>query len=209
MPLYTIARQLDASLSDAELDALVARMIGGTTAFAGVRWQRSYTWGGGELVHSMCVYEGPSREAVRRHSEVCAVPFSEIREVIEYLPTRHPEAAHKRASADGNLYLVTWRLPLDTAPLELDAALLRTATSLASIPGISWVRSFWDDEWKRFRSTYIADHASLIETHARLSGIPCDEILRVDEQLPSDWVAWYDALGAPRHWEQQPAGAQA
>ncbi|MEX2229547.1 MAG: nickel-binding protein [Dehalococcoidia bacterium] len=208
MPLYTILRQVDASLSDAELDALVGRMIGGAIQFEGVRWQRSYTWDGGEAVHSMCVYEGPSLEAVRRHSELCAVPFSEIREVIEYLPTLHPEAAHGRASADANFYLVTRRLPLDTAPGEPDAPLFRSATGLAS-PGISWIRSFWDDEWRRFRSIYVASHASLIETHARLSGIRCDEILRVDEQLPSDWVAWYDAMGAPRHWEEQPASAEA
>jgi len=89
MPLFVIRRQIDRSLSDTELEALTYRAIGASAEFPSIRWHRSYHWQEPDALRSTCIYEAPSEEALRKHASLCAVPFSEIREVEEFIGEDH------------------------------------------------------------------------------------------------------------------------
>lgn len=205
MPLYTIWRHVDPSLTDVELEALLSRAIGSTAIYPGVLWQRSYQWDGGDQLHSLCVYEAPSIAAIEQHLRRCAVPFSETREVTEVFAEDHVPPQLNQPPPGSALFVITRTMPPGTTAAELDAAIFRSASCMGGVPGISWERSFWDEERNRSRCVYRATNPELIRQHAELSRIPCDEIQEVTEQLPSNWADWFDAHGLPHHWEQTPA----
>lgn len=196
MPLYTISRHLESGLPEDEMLAVAGLVIGSSSHYPSVRWQRSFQWDDGDHVHSVCVYEGPSADLVRAHSERCAIPFSKIREVREYLPgtpTNLPSG---------------WSLFLLTADLsaESDAEALRATVAESTRPfdrgtAVGWIRTFWDRESPHARRVVAAPDEQAIRRE--LSGIATPyEIQAVTEVLPAEWSEWFDAVGLPHHWEQ-------
>ena len=136
MPLYTIWRHVDPSLTDVELEALLSRAIGSTAIYPGVLWQRSYQWDGGDQLHSLCVYEAPSIAAIEQHLRRCAVPFSETREVTEVFAEDHVPPQLNQPPPGSALFVITRTMPPGTTAAELDAAIFRSASCMGGVPGM-------------------------------------------------------------------------
>jgi Protein of unknown function (DUF4242) len=201
VPLFAIRREFDPAMTALERETVQASTIAASTFFPHVRWIRSYVVDRPGCLQTFCIYEGPSAESIAQHSTHCRIPCSEIRPVAEVLPGAFIAAADNAVPAGARLFLIRRQHPASVLDDELGGTATRAATSLASMPGVGWVRSFWDAGRKQGWCAYLATAPSIIEEHAAQSRIPCDEITEVVENLPSQWAQVYDGFGLPRHWE--------
>jgi hypothetical protein len=85
------------------------------------------------------------------------------------------------------LFTVVRRFPGATRT-DLDAASFRSLSCLRYHDGLAWVRSFWNPATETLMCIYEARDPEQIRHHAERADIPCDEIARVDEVLPTDFV---------------------
>lgn len=195
MPLYRIWRRFESGLSEDEMLSVASLVMASSASYPSVRWQRSFQWDDGDHVHSVCVYEGPSADLVRAHSERCAIPFSEIREVREYLPET---PAHQ---PDGwSLFLLTADLSAESDAEALRATVSESTRSFDGGAAIRWVRTFWDRESPRGRRVLAAPDEETVRRELASISTPY-EVQEVNEALPIEWSGWFDAMGLPHHWE--------
>jgi hypothetical protein len=195
MPLYTIWRHLESGLSEDEFLAVAGLVIGSSSHYPSVRWQRSFQWDDGDQVHSVCVYEGPSAELIRAHSERCAIPFSEIREVREYQPET------QSSLRDGwSLFLLTADLSQESSTAALRATVSESTRSFDGGSAVEWIRTFWDRDSPHARRVVAAPDEQAVRRELNSISTPY-EVQAVDEALPVQWAEWFDAVGLPHHWE--------
>jgi hypothetical protein len=71
---------------------------------------------------------------------------------------------------------------------ELDAASFRSLTCLRYHDGLAWIRSFWNPATEILTCIYEAQDPEQIRFHAQRADIPCDEIVEVQEVLPTDYM---------------------
>jgi hypothetical protein len=98
MKLYAILRR-NGWRSAAELEEAAARStrVGNEEMADDVRWIRSYVLDeGGGSVGTICIYEGTSPEAIRKHASLADLPVDEIIAVADTVVVREdpqPSAA--------------------------------------------------------------------------------------------------------------------
>ncbi len=195
MPLFNLWRVLDHALNQGEREGISVRAIGACEWFPGVRWQRSFFVDEAGRLVSLCVYEGPTLEAVRDQSVRCAVPFMEIRQVTALAPPGRDGPG----PLDGEqLYMVERQFAagIDTGAIE---QALRSARNLHRV---TWLRSYVDAERRSTRCVLDAPSSEAVERHAHANGLPYAVIEAVGENHPSSWADVYDGFGLPRHWER-------
>ncbi|MGD9934427.1 MAG: DUF4242 domain-containing protein [Dehalococcoidia bacterium] len=198
MALFTLWRVLDHTLNEQERENISVRAIGACEWFPGVRWQRSFFVDEPGRLLSLCVYQGPTLEAVREQSIRCAVPFLEIREVTALTAQGHDGPGPLAAEP---LFMVERQFPAET-PLDAIAHALRSA---ADQQGVTWLRSYVDGERGSARCVLEAASSDAVRDHSQVHGLPCDSIESVGENHPAFWADIYDSFYLPRHWERSPA----
>ena len=62
---------------------------------------------------------------------------------------------------------------------ELDAAARRSNAVIASMPGVTWIRSYVSDAEGKMYCEYDAPDADAIRLHAQRAGLPVDRIAEV------------------------------
>jgi hypothetical protein len=195
MPLFTLWRTLDHTLSESEREAITLRAIGACEWFPGVRWQRSYVIDEPGRLLSLCVYEGPSLEAVREQSVRCAVPFMEIRPVAEVALA---DIAGPQPTGRDPMFLVDRIFAPGTHAATIERAVQ------ASVDGVQWLRSYIDAARATTRCIVAAPTLAAVRSHAHYVGLPCGAIEAVQENHPSLWGDVYDSFSLARHWETRP-----
>src|ERR1041385_4123044 len=90
MQTYVILRRSGwRSAADLEEAAARSRRVGDEEMPDDVRWLRSYVLDeGGGSVGTVCVYQGASPEAIRRHARLADLPVDEIIEVADTVIVR-------------------------------------------------------------------------------------------------------------------------
>jgi len=194
MPLFTLWRVLDHRLNEQERQNITKRAIGACEWFPGVRWQRSFFVDEPGRLLSLCVYEGPTLEAVRDQSIRCAVPFMEIRPAVELTP---PGGDGPGPLAAEPLFMVQRQFPAGT-PLD---AIEHRLSSAAELQGVTWMRSYVDAERSLARCVVEAPSREAVQQHARACGLPSAAEEAVGEDHPAFWAHIYDSFYLPRHWE--------
>ena len=86
------------------------------------------------------------------------------------------------------LFLVRRHFPRATRA-DLDAASFRSLSCLMYHPGLAWIRSYWNAATETLTCVYQAEDEGQIRAHASRAAIPCQEISRVDEVDPAQYVA--------------------
>ena len=206
MQTYTLWRELDPAMDDAERESTTLRAIGGLEWYPDVRWLHSWVINEPERLQSLCVYEGPDRETVERASTRCRVPFVEVRETRLFLPDDYLADEQNRPLPGKPYFMITRQYPADLSEDELNAAAFRSGHCLAYEENIYWLRSYWDEERKFSRCIYQATDEERIRRHARIARLPCDAIDVVTEDRPENWAWAFDAMGMPHIWEAPAAG---
>ena len=206
MPLYALAREFDQGLDQAAREEIMVRTICAATWFPTVRWIRSYFVDEPGRLTSLCLYEGPTLDLVRKHTLHTRVPFTHIREVEERLPEATIALIPEKPTSEGNpeerpLFMVRRSFPPGITEAELGSAWMRTAQCAAEIAELTWVRTYWDDELKRSSCIFLAPDRATVEDHVRRSRLPADSVEQVGENHPALWAEIYDSFGLPRHWE--------
>ena len=84
---------------------------------------------------------------------------------------------------------------------EFEAAALRSKMCVLWVDGLEWIRSYHDAAGKRTLCIYRADNEEDVRTHAHISGIPCGNILPVEELTP-------DMIDAPTERTEATVEAQ-
>ena len=79
---------------------------------------------------------------------------------------------------------------------DLDAASFRSLTCIPYHQGLAWIRSFWNPETEILTCIYQAENPEQIRFHAQRADIPCDEIVEVQEVLPTDYMGGPEAVAA-------------
>lgn len=72
---------------------------------------------------------------------------------------------------------------------DLDAASFRSLSCLMYHPGLAWRRSYWDPAKESTICIYEAADAEQIRLHAVRASLPCDEISRVEEVDPAQYLS--------------------
>ena len=201
MPTFAISRECDPALSLQEREMLTIQLIIGSSFMPSVHWIRSYAIERPDRLASVCVYEAPTKSILSTFSRCWPVPFTEIREVRESLPDDFVAPESNRAPEGSRLYMIQRQFPADLTEDELGAVGMRAAFCASMISGISWVRSYWDEERKFSRCFYRAISPAFLEDHARRTVMPVDAIDEVHESGPSSFSGLYDGFGLPLHWE--------
>lgn len=97
MELYAITRRRGWR-SAAELEAAAARstQVGNEQMADDVRWIRSYVLDEkGGSVGTICIYQGTSPEAIRRHASLADLPVDEIIQIADTVVVRSdPQPTH-------------------------------------------------------------------------------------------------------------------
>ncbi len=207
MALFTLWRELDHTMDEAERENMTIRSIGSLEWYPGVHWLHSWVIDEPGRLESLCVYEGPNQQKVEEASMRCSVPFVEVREAQIFLPGDYLADEWNQPLGDKPFFMITRQHAADLTEDELNAAAFRSAHCLGFEQNIFWVRSYWDDERKSSRCVYQATGEGVIRAHAELARIPCDRIDRVTEARPESYAWAYDALGVPRHRERGVNGA--
>ena len=86
MALFTLWRELDHTMDEAERENMTIRSIGSLEWYPGVHWLHSWVIDEPGRLESLCVYEGPNQQKVEEALMRCSVPFVEVREAQIFLP---------------------------------------------------------------------------------------------------------------------------
>lgn len=195
MPLFTLWRVLDHTLNEQERDGISVRAIGAGEWFPGVLWHRSYYIDEPGRLFSLCAYEGPTLEAVRQQSTLCAVPFMEIREAVEIAG---PASVDRGPQLTEGLFMVR----RDFGRGVTCEAVAR-ALAIANAGGeVGWIRSYLDVERGTTHCILQAENKDAVREHAAKHHLPFGDVEAVGENHPAFWADVYDSFGLPRHWEQ-------
>ncbi len=76
----------------------------------------------------------------------------------------------------------------DISQEDLDAAAYRALVCAPQFEGLKWIRSYLHREGQQLQCFYEAASAAQLEEHARVSRIPCDEVVEVTEVLPDTYT---------------------
>jgi hypothetical protein len=87
MDLYAILRR-HGWRSAAELEEAAARSSAEGERLGDVRWIRSYVLEDGDGLGTVCIYEGESPEAIRRHAQAAELPVDEIVKIADTVIVR-------------------------------------------------------------------------------------------------------------------------
>jgi hypothetical protein len=69
----------------------------------------------------------------------------------------------------------------------IEALADRAARAAATIDGLEWIRSYWDQSTGQLLCLYEAADAGQVRAHAAAAHLPCDEIREVIEVDPSEY----------------------
>ena len=209
MPLFAISRELDPQLRPDEREAMTMRSLIVGAFFPAVRWQRSFVIDQPDRLSSLCIFEGPSLPEVAEVSRCARVPFSEIREVTEDLPSDWIDPESNRTPEGAKRYLIYRTIPPEWGDDEFGGAIKRSTLCIGEHDELAWDRSYGDAALRNSWCIFWAPNAQMLEDHAHWTRLPCDTVDEVVEVLPSEWAHVYDGLGLPRHWEIVPAASEA
>ncbi len=71
---------------------------------------------------------------------------------------------------------------------DLDAASFRAIVCASEMPGIHWIRSYWDEPRGVITCYYEAPDEETLRLHAKRARIPCDEVRVVKEVRPEEYI---------------------
>lgn len=69
---------------------------------------------------------------------------------------------------------------------DIEAGGIRAKMCVLWYPNMKWIRTFHDREGERTLCIYEAASEADIRTHALAAGLPCGNVIPVDELLPGD-----------------------
>ena len=203
MPTFNLWRTFPADMTDHELEMMTVRSIGTTSWDASIRWQRSYGFDTPAGLEGFCVFEAANGSEMARIQMMCAVPFLEVREVVEALGANAGPGPDEPAPGR-SLFLVERTF----APGHAQEDVV-TANRAAESADVAWVRSFWHERSAASRCIFEApSEAALAEA---LSPSPATVVraVLVSTNHPANWADTYDRMGLRRHWEPTEEGIDA
>ena len=210
MPLFTLRRSFDPPLRGEKIELTMATIISGATWYPNVEWERSYGIDHGTRQETVCVYRGPTKSEVARHSSYCGVPIDAIYEVEEFRPgsemgilSRDISAFNTPPAEDDRYFVVERTFDQAMTEAEVGAAWMRSGQCAAEIPRLYWVRSYWSEADRKGWCVFRAPDAELVAKHSARTIIPCDWIEEAAENHPRDWARIYDSFNLPHHWERE------
>jgi uncharacterized protein DUF4242 len=68
-------------------------------------------------------------------------------------------------------------------PEQIEAGSRRSIEVISTMPGVTWIRSYYSDAEGKIYCEYEAPNVEAIREHARLAGLPVDRILEVSLEL--------------------------
>lgn len=95
------------------------------------------------------------------------------------------------------LYKITRPFPGATR-LDLDAAAFRSLSCIPHHPGLAWLRSFWNPATEVLECIYESTGPEQIRRHAQHAQLPCEEIVEIEEVLPTDFTGEAETI-VPRN----------
>lgn len=196
MPVFTLWRSFDPEWTDEDFAQMMRRAIAGGAWPTHICWHRSFGIDKESPVEGFCVYEAESLREIETQQRVCRVPFTEVREVEE---ARGPGVGlGPDAAADGHaLYLAQRTFPTGFTFDDL----VRTNAELASAD-VVWLRSYWDAENRSSRCIFAAASPGTVSRALASGFASAVDIQPVLSDHPSAWVAMYDQMGLPHHWDE-------
>ena len=68
-------------------------------------------------------------------------------------------------------------------PEQIDAGSRRSIEVISTMPGVTWIRSYYSDAEGKIYCEYEAPNVEAIREHARRVGLPVDRVLEVSLEL--------------------------